>query len=69
MNLRLENQMLDLQMRDRIRDEWGGDILPLLVYMAVVANETTLERWSDVIAARAKAGIHAGAAWLTRVTS
>jgi hypothetical protein len=64
MNLRLENQMLD-----RINDEWRGDILPLLLYMAVVANETTLERWANLGRARAKRGVHAGAAWLTRVTA
>jgi hypothetical protein len=56
-------------MLHRIHDELRGDILPVLVYMAVVANETTLERWSDAIAARTRAGIHAGAAWLMRVTA
>jgi hypothetical protein len=43
--------------QDRARTEWQSDILPLLIFLAVTANETTLERWANLACAKARRGV------------
>jgi hypothetical protein len=40
--------------KDRARAEWQGDILPLLIFLAITANETTLERWANLAWCKAR---------------